>query len=151
MLDTATINRAVDGAKGVSALDRAVYQAIAHYAFSEAVCWPSQATIARDFRIDRRQVSRSVGRLKRAGWLNIAAKLRGRLGWTFNVYELLHAWAPVAESVRERIVKRAEIRSATAMRTNPKGSTAKRRLNWVPPTLRDVMRTIAASAQGASP
>ena len=47
-LDQATINRAVDAAHGVSPLDRNVYQQIASYAFSEAVCWPSQQAIADD-------------------------------------------------------------------------------------------------------
>jgi hypothetical protein len=149
------VQRAIDAAHGVSELDRAVFQQIASYAFSEAVCWPSQQTIADDLGLPaksgRQQVSRSVGRLENAGWLNKSARLRGRYGWTFLVYELLAPWKPVAEWVRDHIVSRAEKRSATAVRTNSRGTSAKLRADWVPPTLRDVMRAIAASAQGASP
>ena len=42
------MQRAVDAAQGVSPFDRVVYQAIASYAFGEAIAWPSQQTIAED-------------------------------------------------------------------------------------------------------
>jgi DNA-binding transcriptional MocR family regulator len=147
-LDQDTIDRAVDAAHGLTLLDRAVYDQIATYAFSEAVCWPAQQTIADDLGITRVRVSRAVGRLERAGWLSISARPRGRFGWWFNVYELLHAWAPVPAWVRDHIVQRAELR---ALRTKSERKTAKVRADWIPPTLRDVMSAIAAAAQGASP
>jgi hypothetical protein len=52
----------------------------------------------------RRRLSRSVDRLEKAGWLSKSARLRGRYGSAFLVYELLHAWGPVAESFRARVI-----------------------------------------------
>jgi DNA-binding transcriptional MocR family regulator len=150
-LDQATIDRAVDASQGIGDVGRAVYQAIASYALSEAVCWPSQQTIADDLGIKRVRVSRAVGRLERAGWLSKSARLRGRYGWTFLVYELLHAWAPVPEWVRQHIVQRAQRRVLNPLRTNSRGTSAKVREGWVPPTLKDVMRAIATAAQRAGP
>jgi hypothetical protein len=51
----------------------------------------------------RRRLSRSVERLEKAAWLSKSARLRGRYGSAFLVYELLHAWGPVAESFRARV------------------------------------------------
>ena len=87
----------MDAAQGVNELDLVVYERIASYAFTDAICWPSQQTIADDLGVTRVRVSRAVGRLEKAGWLSIALRPRGRYGWWHNVYELLHASDEMAD------------------------------------------------------
>jgi hypothetical protein len=100
--------------------DRTVYQALAAYCFGEAVCWPSQDTLAADLGCSRYSVNRSIGRLKGAGWLTVT-KRPGRTGWLHNIYELLEGWRPVGRRVAERIVERARRLRSRGLHTNPEG------------------------------
>jgi DNA-binding transcriptional MocR family regulator len=101
----------------ISGRARRVYEeGLAAYCFGEAVCWPSQATLARDLGLSRWQVNRAVRELVAAGWVEVVEQRVGRRGWRHNVYALLEGWRPVADRVRRRIVERARRRN-----TNPKG------------------------------
>lgn len=111
----------------VSDFDRDVFQALAAYCFHEAVCWPSQALIARDLGSSQPTVSRSIGRLREAGWLKIIERRwSSRYGKLHNVYELLEAWKPISRWVAEHIVKRARDRRFWAVNSNRRLSAVKR-------------------------
>jgi DNA-binding transcriptional ArsR family regulator len=110
----------------VSDFDRAVFQSLAAYCFHEAVCWPSQTLIARELGVSQPTVSRSVGRLREAGWLKIIERRWGsRCRKLHNVYELLEAWKPISRWVAAKIVKRARDRRFWAVNSNRRSSTAK--------------------------
>lgn len=103
------------------ATDRLVYAAIAEHAFDEAVCYPSQALIARKLGICRETVNRSCGRLRAAGWLDWTYIKRPRRWW-HNQYELLEAYC-VSPLAAKRITKRAHRRSRKRDHTNKKYCT----------------------------
>jgi hypothetical protein len=104
----------------VSPFDRIVYHAIAVYAPSEAVAWPSQQTIADDLGRSRYAVHRAIHRLIAAGWLEVVERRRGRWGWDHCVYALLAPFA-VSRWAIQRIVNRARRRRFGGVHTNRKG------------------------------
>lgn len=107
--DTFT-NTPADQPDGPSDFDRAVYKAIAMYAWDEAECHPSQWTIARDIGCSREAVNRAVRRLVDAKWLRISERRWSpRSKWSHNVYELYEHFAVGALTIK-RIVRRAHKR-----------------------------------------
>ncbi len=102
---------------------RRAFQALAAYAFDEAVCWPSKKTIARDLGVSPRTVDRYVAELERAGWLWIhkrrewtdaTGRVR-RAKFDFNVYELLAPFA-VSEPTTRKVIRRAHRKAVIAAR-----------------------------------
>lgn len=105
MPDRRSSDRATRGRVGT--FDRRVYNAIAAYAFDEALAHPSQRLIADDLGCTRESVNRAVRRLREAGWLRIVERPWSfRTRWRYNVYELLETFA-VSDLTVRRIVRRA--------------------------------------------
>jgi hypothetical protein len=129
-------------------LERAVYQALASYAFGEPIAWPAQVRLARELGVSQPTVSRSIACLVECGWVEIIERRPARVKpFTYNVYALLEAWKPVASWVRDRIVERARSPRLFAVNTNLKGSRAfrPRKVPEVP------LAPGVAAARGASP
>jgi helix-turn-helix protein len=101
--------------------DRAVLNAHGAYCFGEAICWPSQHTIASDLGCSQATVSRSIKRLIGDGHMELIEKRPGRRGWVHHVYALLGAWRPVSRWAAKQIVDRARRRRPRGLHTNPRG------------------------------
>ena len=95
--------------------DERVYRELTTYCFDEAVCFPSQVTIARRLRICRQAVNESIQRMVDRGWLTIR-KVRGDR-WDRNEYELLRGYL-VSDLANRRITRRAH-RRQPFMPTSP--------------------------------
>jgi hypothetical protein len=120
----------------VSSLARHVYNRLCRYANANGVCWPGEATLARDLRVSVRHVRRGLAELFEHGIIRIEPRYRRSNRVVIDLNRILAFPAPEREEESEEsrdIGVRSQERTALGMRTRVSGfrrvTVAKRATN----------------------